>query len=817
MANKKTTTKKRSGSRGRKHSAPPPNQGLSRGVWAVIFAVLGVLTLLSLFRSDGFLLKGIQQFFSAFIGIGIFILPFTFLGASVLLILRRKGPIRLRLTSDLLLPVIFGALAHTVTTPKMAITAQNIMSFWSSGIAYETGGIFSGTLAVVMTAAVSHVGTLILLFLLFIVLLMITCNLSPAALWRIFKTPEYEYDDKEEEEKYTAAPNPVVEKAVALHAKAIKKRRRPQIDIPLDEDPPVQQDTSPIQASTAFEPIETDNFVHDEPEPKISQEPEKSAKDVLQDLEELVRSAAGNTTKPEETEKLSSEENVKLSQDLDASQKAPAPEYIYPSMALLKKGRKTGSADATHELRENSARLIDTLQSFNIDAQIINIVRGPSVTRYEITISRGVKFSKLTSLSDDIALSLGASNVRIAAIPDKLAIGIEVPNKTVQTVWLRDVLDTRTFAGAKSKLTFAVGKDITGNAVVGNIAKMPHMLIAGTTGSGKSVCINSLLISLLYKASPEEVRLIMVDPKMVELGMYNGIPHLLIPVVTDPQKAAGALQWAVGEMMKRYKLFAEAGVKKLSEYNEYIEKKKNDGEEGEWNTLPQVVIVIDELADLMMVAANEVEDAICRIAQLARAAGMHLVIATQRPSSDVITGIMKANIPSRIAFAVASQIESRIILDQTGAEKLIGNGDMLFHPLGTSKPVRVQGCFVSAEEVDQVIEFVKKTGQADYSQEIMDHIEKAAENKAGSGTGNSVGGGDDEDVLLPDAIEVVVNYGQASVSMLQRRLKLGYARAARLVDQMEERGIVGPYEGSKPRQVLIEKEDWQEMKLRQME
>ena len=447
-------------------------------------------------------------------------------------------------------------------------------------------------------------------------------------------------------------------------------------------------------------------------------------------------------------------------------------------------------------------------------------MRGPSVTRFELSIPRGIKLSRITALSDDIALSLGAANVRIAPIPDKVAVGIEVPNKTVNTVYIRECIASPAFTNARSRLSFAVGKDITGKPVIGDIAKMPHMLIAGTTGSGKSVCINSMLISILYKSTPEEVRLIMVDPKMVELGNYNGIPHLLIPVVTDPKKAAGALNWAVGEMERRYKLFADHQVRNLVGYNDLMraEKAKAEQEEGgdpeQYQVLPQIVIVIDELADLMMVAAKEVETSICRIAQKARAAGMHLVVATQRPSADVITGIMKANIPSRIAFAVASQIESRIILDTTGAEKLIGKGDMLYAPLGEGKPTRVQGCFISSDEIEAVIAHIKQTSTAEYNEEILEHIERQAEQVDSKGGGSSGDPGEDEDEMIEEAIDVIMDCRQASTSMLQRRLKLGYSRAARIIDQIEERGIIGPFEGSKPRQILISKEEWQEMKLR---
>ena len=462
-------------------------------------------------------------------------------------------------------------------------------------------------------------------------------------------------------------------------------------------------------------------------------------------------------------------------------------------------------------MKENSKRLNETLASFKIDAHIINITRGPSVTRYEVELDKGVRLNKLTSCADDIALSLGASGVRIAAVPGRISVvGIEVPNRAVTNVNLREVIDSPEFNKSKSKSTFAVGKDIGGTCIVANIAKMPHMLIAGTTGSGKSVCMNSIIISLLYKASPEDVKLIMVDPKMVELGIYNGIPHLLIPVVTDPKKAAGSLQWAVTEMLRRYKIMSEAGVRDLDSYNSMVA-----GEEIEGERLPQIVVIIDELADLMLVAAKEVEDSICRIAQMGRASGMHLIIATQRPSADVITGLMKANIPSRIAFSVASAMESRIILDTMGAEKLVGKGDMLFSPIGTGKPQRVQGCFVTDSEVEAVANYVKQHYVANYDQQVLEEIEKKAVQ-----TGKKAATADPEpsaeelngDEMLPAAVDVILETGQASVSMLQRRLKLGYARAARIVDEMEEKGIVGPFQGSKPRSILITKEQWATMK-----
>ncbi len=510
------------------------------------------------------------------------------------------------------------------------------------------------------------------------------------------------------------------------------------------------------------------------------------------------------------TEQISKEEARAGAEAISAeiAEQEPMPaEYTFPTIDLLNRS-SGGTVDATSEMRENTKRLADALQSFGVNPHIVDVIRGPSVTRYELELDRGVKLSKITNLSEDIALALGAQGVRISAIPDKISVvGIEVPNKIVNTVYAREVIGSALFAEKKSKVSFAVGKDISGNCIIGDIGKMPHMLIAGTTGSGKSVCMNTLIISLLYKARPDEVKMIMVDPKMVELGIYNGIPHLLIPVVTDPKKAAGALQWTVTEMLRRYGLMRDEEVRDLESYNKAV---ANDPDR---EKLPQVVVVIDELADLMLVAAKEVEESICRIAQMGRAAGIHLVIATQRPSADVITGTMKANIPSRIAFSVFSAMESRIILDVQGAEKLVGKGDMLFAPHGQGKPQRVQGCFITDDEVSRVVTAIKANASSNYSDEVMEQIEKRAEQ--GSKNTNTDAPAPPEsttDEMLPAAVEVILETGQASVSMLQRRLKLGYARAARIVDEMQEMGIVGQFEGAKPRQLLITREQWEQMK-----
>ena len=566
-----------------------------------------------------------------------------------------------------------------------------------------------------------------------------------------------------------------------------------------EEEPAPIPNVIPMTQPRQMPPLIIDHFDAPKPEPQPAPAPEEP----LPPLQT-----------PEQPEKLKKAdvqlEAAQIAQQI--TQQEPAkPEYQFPPVDLLKAG--SGQAhDGTEEMRQNAERLSDTLQSFGIEAHIINVTRGPSVTRYELELQRGVKLSKVTNLADDIALALGASGVRIAAIPDKISVvGIEVPNRIVSVVMAREVIDSPEFAKHKSKVSFAVGKDIGGNR--GDIGKLPHLLIAGTTGSGKSVCMNSLIISLLYKAKPEEVKLIMIDPKMVELGIYNGIPHLLIPVVTDPKKAAGSLQWAVTEMMRRYRMMADAGVRDLESYNKQARMSADD----ELEPMPQIVVVIDELADLMLVAAKEVEESICRIAQMGRASGIHLVIATQRPSADVITGLMKANIPSRIAFAVASAMESRIILDTAGAEKLVGKGDMLYAPLGQGKPKRVQGCFITDNEVQDVVTFIKDSSEAEYSDSVMAEIDKkAAESgKSGSGSSGSTAAeteSSDGDEMLPAAVDVILETGQASVSMLQRRLKLGYARAARIMDEMEERGLVGPFEGSKPRQLLITREQWQAIK-----
>ena len=534
----------------------------------------------------------------------------------------------------------------------------------------------------------------------------------------------------------------------------------------------------------------------------------KETKGILKQQEKMDPEVIENNLFKTEEEKK--EDKTKEVLQLEHAMEVEDENYEYPPLELLSKASKKAIKGGAKMLTDTATKLQKTLYSFGVSAKVENVSVGPAITRYELKPAEGVRVSKIANLADDIALNLAAETIRIEApIPGKQAVGIEVPNKEKESVHLREVLESDEFKNNKSKLTVALGRDVAGEIELADIAKMPHVLIAGATGSGKSVCINTIISSIIYNAKPSEVKLVMVDPKVVELSVYNGIPHLLIPVVTDPKKAAGALAWAVQEMDDRYNKFATKGVRDLKGYNKAIEK------EGGVAKLPQIVIIVDELADLMMVAAKDVEEAICRLAQKARAAGMHLVIATQRPSVDVITGLIKANIPSRIAFAVSSQVDSRTILDTVGAEKLLGKGDMLYFPSGAPKPLRVQGAFVSDEEVEKIVAFIKKNGTAKYSEDILESIEN--NNKSDKELAQEQSEEDEVDPFLNDAIETVVETGQASTSFIQRRFKVGYARAGRIIDQMEERGIISGYQGSKPREVLMSKERWEELKMGQGE
>ncbi len=822
---KKTTGKARQGGgQSRQTSRSPqknPRPPIRREVGGGVCLLLALCVVVSYFQADAIVLNLLGDLLKGLTGYGYWLAAPALALAGVNLLAHRGRPVALRTVCTLVTPVLLGAILHLFLYQGETVTGLGPMmkSLWADGLLLKSGGAVAGGLAAGMKRLVGTMVSVIVLLLLLAAALLAALRVSPRELVQRARD-RVPYEPQPEPERPARPERP--------------RRQRPSVDVPLDDAPAPREKTADRRSEPPEEPLPRkkgkgffarkgdDVMTPDQVLRPQTPAPQTEAPTAQEPAAEPVQTPAQAPAQEPVPEKKSrrgqaaaqevEQHAQEVGQAIEEELAEPEEAYQYPPVTLLDQNTDDNYTEVGAELRNNSRRLAQTITSFGVDAKPGDVVHGPSVTRYEFTLDQGVKLSKLTNLADDIALALGSGGVRIAPIPNKSSVvGIEVPNRVVTAVRIRDVIDSRAFAEHRSRVAFAVGKDIGGNAIVGDIAKLPHVLIAGTTGSGKSVCTNSLIVSLLYKSTPEEVRFIMVDPKMVELAPYNGIPHLLIPVVTDPKKAAGALQWAVYEMMKRYKLFSENGVKDLAGFNALA------GRSQKLKKMPTVVVVIDELADLMLVAAKEVEESICRVAQMGRAAGMHLVIATQRPSSDVITGLMKANIPSRIAFAVASSLESRIILDTTGAEKLVGKGDMLYAPLGAGKPTRVQGCFITPEEIERVVDYVKQSGEAEYSQDVMDKIEQAVKEKE-KGGGKSAGapepaGESPDDELLSAAVDVVLETGQASVSMLQRRLKLGYARAARLVDQMEERGYVGPFEGSKPRQLLIDKAKWQELKM----
>ena len=842
---KKTTSSAsapRKTTRGGSHSDRAKNaQSNNRVIAGIVCLLLALISALGYFHIEAILVEWIRTLIGGLTGWGFYLFPPCLFMVAYLLMHYRNTPLTGRIVALLLIPVLFGAMAQllfSMTDLGAAGGLASIISIlFNDGRQLAYGGVISGLLAYGLEKIISIYGAFPVLLLAFIYFVLRSFNITISQImeWANSKEQPVSIREKIENKRYDQFDDdegdflPDEETHSQANPKIIQMPHlgKGNIDIPLDDEDDDLFDYDDVES--VEEPFSipkkrrVSNPANRRPEP-VSQaakaapsRPAASTENVkpmsVQAAEELAgvsgtEPAKTREQKPRMSREEMANETAAVAAQIEKQEQAAA-EYKFPPVDLLRPS-PAAIGNGREEISMTKSRLEDTIQSFGISATISDVTRGPTVTRYDFELEQGIKLSKITNLSDDIALALGVSSVRIAPIPNRIStVGIEVPNRQNSAVYLRDIIDTPKFRNAKSTLTVALGKDIGGEGILGNISKLPHLLIAGTTGSGKSVCMNSLIISLLYKSRPEELKLIMIDPKMVELGIYNGIPQLYIPVVTDPKKAAGALQWAVVEMLKRYRLFSEQGVRDLDSYNEH---KKASGED----ILPRVVIVIDELADLMMAASKDVEESICRVAQMGRAAGMHLIIATQRPSADVITGLMKANIPSRIAFAVSSGLESRIILDQQGAEKLVGNGDMLFSPIGTRKPVRIQGAFVSDEEREEVINFIKQEGTAEYSDEIMATIEKAAEDKNqdnGKNGGAASDADSDYDELLPQAVDVIFDTKQASVSMLQRRLKLGYARAARIVDQMEELGIVGPFEGSKPRQVLITKEQWQEMQM----
>lgn len=774
---------------------------------AIVLFTVGVLLAAVALIPGANVWRWCHDFLYGLCGFAILVIPAAFIYIAVMATLDKPiGEIRNKIwQTGVLVVLICGLIEICTKTPFYGDGFWNsLVELYTKGAAWKGGGLFSALIGWPLYAACGKVGAIIVISLFLFAFVMLLTGATLIGFFKGVAKPVQKmgetYVQKREEQE-------------------LKRQSKFDIDVDLGPEPPMPEHPVSSPKPSLEELLELEKqraeqeqrtaqaavppvIEVEEPEPHVPQTEAGPLDELVEKAMSYENGKSGKEPLIEVEPVFDANDQAKLYTDSNNA----VSQYVKPPIALLKAPKGGVNRDVSEELKANADLLVDTLKSFGVQTKVIDISRGPTVTRYELQPSAGVKISKITGLADDIALNLAAAGVRIEApIPNKAAVGIEVPNKKTDIVTIREIVDSTEFDKAKSKLTMALGRDIAGNVVVADIGKMPHMLIAGATGSGKSVCINSIIISLLYKSAPSEVRFLMIDPKVVELGVYNGIPHLLVPVVTDPRKAAGALGWAVTEMLNRYKLFADNNVRDLRGYNELAK----DSEE--LDPMPQIVIIIDELADLMMAAPNEVEDSICRLAQMARAAGMHLIIATQRPSVDVITGIIKANIPSRIAFAVSSQVDSRTILDSGGAEKLLGRGDMLFYPVGMPKPIRVQGCFVSDKEVEQVVDFVRNKENADYDDKILEEIEKQA--VAEKGSGGDGGGFDEGDELLSDAIECVIEAGQASTSYLQRKLKVGYARAARLIDEMEGKGIIGPFEGSKPRQVMISRQQWIEMKM----
>ncbi len=760
-------------------------------IHAIVVMIFSILLAVLIYVQSGYIGEHLSPMLGGLMGWIKYLVPIGTFLIGITLIKEEKEFVMPKIAQYLIIILCVCAFITSMQLSSKSKTLnieddfQEIVSqSYDMGTENKGGGVIGALVAVPMTKMIGPLGTNVVLIGAAILLAIFTFGIKPAELIdsiseKIREAREYEEDDDDEEEEEIIEPK----------KEKRKKEKKKNLHSTIMPNPFADDDEETNQVQ---------KFDHDIP--LAFEEKEKDNGKIKQtDFIEA------NLFKETEEQK---EDKTKQVLQLEHAQVVDDQNYEFPPIALLESagGRKVRSEKKT--IADNALKLQKTLHSFGVTAKVEDVSVGPAITRYELKPAEGVRVSKIANLADDIALNLAAQSIRIEApIPGKQAVGIEIPNKETEVVHLRDVIDSEEFATSDAKLSMGLGKDVSGKRVIIDIAKMPHLLVAGSTGSGKSVCINTMITSIIYKAKPSEVKLLMVDPKIVELSVYNGIPHLLIPVVTDPRKAAGALAWAVQEMEDRYAKFAAKGVRDIKGYNKALE----NGTEEEQNVkMPQIVIIIDELADLMMVAAKDVEDAICRLAQKARAAGMHLVIATQRPSVDVITGLIKANIPSRIAFAVSSQIDSRTILDMTGAEKLLGKGDMLYYPTGSSKPIRVQGTFVSDKEVEKIVDFLKRDGETTYNTDIIESIENANKTDKEIAEDEET---DDVDPKLEEAIEEVIEYGQASTSFIQRRLKVGYARAGRIIDQMAERGIISGYQGSKPREVLITKERWQELKM----
>lgn len=761
-------------------------------IFAIVFVAVSIFYIVSMFsHSTGAVGNWLKTFTLGLFSVSGYILPFLLLVLGTNLIIEKRiYKFRKYYIVIAVMMIVFSAFLQLFSEFASQETIfETIRELYTDGTDILGGGVFGGLLTIALSSLLGPVGTGILYGAVYLICAVLLFNISLIDLFNsLKKSASAKLADLKEKSKKQKSDDNTIVPANKKHEPKSQEKSEDEFEF----------DGSAIQF--------TGNIEHEVHEDLIIED--MDGDDIIIGPDMVIEEETQNKT----IDAVIEDDQVALSvEDDEDDEDQFAPEYTeylienydFPTLDLLKEPEKNVKGVTEQELMDNARKLVETLKSFGVQTKVLQVCKGPAITRYELQPMAGVKVSKIVGLADDIALNLAAPAVRIEApIPGKAAIGIEIPNKAVDMVSMREVIDTDEFKNHPSNLAVALGKDISGQPIIVDLAKMPHLLIAGATGSGKSVCINSIITSIMYKAHPNDVKLILIDPKVVELSVYNGIPHLDTPVVTKAKKASGALSWAVTEMMKRYDMFSEAKVRDIKGYNEYIKDKG-------YPQMPQIVIIIDELADLMMVAPNEVEDSICRLAQLARAAGMHLIIATQRPSVNVITGIIKANIPSRIAFAVTSQIDSRTILDMGGAEKLLGRGDMLYHPYGSNKPQRIQGAFISDNEVEALVSFVKDGSEANYNANIAEHIEKESKNDKQKEEMNDSG---DNDELLPKAIDIIMELGQASTSTIQRKLSVGYARAGRIMDQMEARGIVGPPNGSKPREIKITKEQYLELK-----
>ena len=794
MAKKRKYTKSNSRGNTRK-SKRMSNIDLTICILIVLSILLGFL----IYTNSGVIGVKLNEILGGMMGVTRLLLPIGILGVAIKLACTDNEYVSSKLIKFCVLLISISVIMCVIQIssgeliPSKEIS-ESLKDAYYNGSQGKGGGALGALLAIPMAKLIGNIGTIIVCMGIAIILAATTFGVNVSELINMIVEKHQEKQENKKEEKLhekesrmQERENRELERAKAKQEARLKKQKQennPDEQIQINFGGHIIEEESPKKLK---------KFKHDKDDliPLGMEKTKKTEPDVIEN----------NLFKQEEEQK---QDKTKEVLQLEHTITVEDENYEYPPVELLSKGSQKGIKGGAKALTDTATKLQKTLYSFGVSAKVENVSVGPAITRYELKPAEGVRVSKIANLADDIALNLAAETIRIEApIPGKQAVGIEVPNKEKQAVHLREVLESEEFENSESKLTIALGKDVAGNTQLADIAKMPHVLIAGSTGSGKSVCINTIITSIIYKAKPSEVKLVMVDPKVVELSVYNGIPHLLIPVVTDPKKAAGALAWAVQEMDNRYNLFAKKGVRDLKGYNKAVKKDEGVG------MLPQIVIIVDELADLMMVAAKDVEESICRLAQKARAAGMHLV--TQRPSVDVITGLIKANVPSRIAFAVSSQVDSRTILDSVGAEKLLGKGDMLYFPAGAPKPARVQGAFVSDEEVEKIVDFIKQNGTATYSEDILETIENS--NKTDKEIAMEKDEDDDTDPFLMDAIETVVETGQASTSFIQGKFKVGYARAGRIIDQMEERGVISGYQGSKPREVLMTLEKLNELKM----